>query len=186
MKKNKIAFRSQNETFNTWGQDNEQFCWFFQNFKKVGSFKNSNFKSILNYFEMEKLRKLVFRHIKLKLLTNSSISCLSHPSVSITTWFMSVYAIACLQKNCAFLHFHRAISEKLQHIKLWKFAVFQVYQVWIKSEMVGFFHSFTWHGMIRVTRQTHALIHVQYFEDFEIFPYGKEFNPVMVPNGLHR
>jgi hypothetical protein len=27
-------------------------------------------------------------------------------------------------KNCAFLHFHRAISEKLLHIKLWKFAVF--------------------------------------------------------------
>jgi hypothetical protein len=27
-------------------------------------------------------------------------------------------------KNYAFLHFHRAIGEKLQHIKLWKFAVF--------------------------------------------------------------
>jgi hypothetical protein len=39
----------------------------FQNFKKVGFFKNSNFKNILNYFEMENLRKLVFRHIKFKL-----------------------------------------------------------------------------------------------------------------------
>jgi hypothetical protein len=60
-------------------------------------------------------------------------------------------------KNCAFLHFHRAISDKLQNIKLWKLLFFlppvvlQVYQVWIKSEMVGFFHSFTRHGMTRMT-----------------------------------
>jgi hypothetical protein len=39
---------------------------------------------MLNDFEMENLRKLVFRHIKLKLLTKASISCLSHPSMSIT------------------------------------------------------------------------------------------------------
>jgi uncharacterized ion transporter superfamily protein YfcC len=32
---------------------------------------------------------LVFRHIKLKLLTKASILCLSHTSMSITTWFMS-------------------------------------------------------------------------------------------------
>jgi hypothetical protein len=36
-KQNKIPLRSQNETFHMWGQDNEQFWWFFfQNFKKVG------------------------------------------------------------------------------------------------------------------------------------------------------
>jgi hypothetical protein len=66
---------------------------------------------------------LVFRHIKLKLLTKASILCLSHPSMSITTWFMSVFAIACTQKITHFFIFHRAISEKLQHIKLWKSAV---------------------------------------------------------------
>jgi hypothetical protein len=57
---------------------------FFENFKEVGFFLNSNFKNILNYLEMENLIKLVFRHIKLKLLTKASISCLSHPSMSIT------------------------------------------------------------------------------------------------------
>jgi hypothetical protein len=33
----------------------------FQNFKKVGFFKSSNFKNILNDLETENLRKLVFR-----------------------------------------------------------------------------------------------------------------------------
>jgi hypothetical protein len=47
--------------------------------------KNSNFKNILNDLVMENLRKLIFTHIKLKLLTKSSIPCLSHPSMSITT-----------------------------------------------------------------------------------------------------
>jgi hypothetical protein len=47
--------------------------------------KNLNFKNILNDLEKENLRKLVFRHIKLKLLTKASILCLSHPSMSITT-----------------------------------------------------------------------------------------------------
>jgi hypothetical protein len=91
---------------------------FFQNFK------NLNFKNILNGLEMENWLKLVFRHIKLKLLTKASILCLSHPSMSITTWFMSVFAIACMRKITHFFIFHRAISEKLQHIKLWKFAFF--------------------------------------------------------------
>jgi hypothetical protein len=68
-------------------------------------------------------RKLVFRDIKLKLLTNASISCLSHSSMSITTWFMSVFAIACLRKITHFLIF-TGLCEKLQYIKLWKFAVF--------------------------------------------------------------
>jgi hypothetical protein len=49
------------------------------------TFKNPNLKNSLNDFEMENLRKLVFGHIKLKLLTKASISCLSHPSMSITT-----------------------------------------------------------------------------------------------------
>jgi hypothetical protein len=44
---------------------------FFFNFKKVCVFKNSNLKNILNDLEMENLRKLVFRHIKLKLLTKA-------------------------------------------------------------------------------------------------------------------
>jgi hypothetical protein len=138
-------------------QDNEQFWWFFSNFKKVGFlksqiskilwmvcttkqrrkirshsdprmklsiseakimnsfvdffkfykgrfFKNLNFKNIFN-FEMENLRKLVFIHIKLKLLTKASISCLSHPFMSITTWFMSVFAIGCLRKIVRFFIF---------------------------------------------------------------------------------
>jgi hypothetical protein len=58
---------------------------FFQNIKKGRFFKNSNFKNILNDPEVENLIKLVFRHIQLKLLTKASISCLSHPSMSITT-----------------------------------------------------------------------------------------------------
>jgi hypothetical protein len=41
-------------------------------------FKNWSFKNILNDLEVENLIKLVFRHIKLKLLTKTSISCLSH------------------------------------------------------------------------------------------------------------
>jgi hypothetical protein len=86
--------------------------------------KNSNFKNMLNDLEMENLWKFVFRHIKLKLLTKASISCLSHPSMSITTLFMSVFTIACLRKITHFFTLHRAISKKLQHIKLWKFAVF--------------------------------------------------------------
>jgi hypothetical protein len=73
---------------------------------------------------MENLRKLVFSQVKLKLFTNASISCLSHPSMLTTTWFFSVFVIACLRKITHFFIFHRAISEKLQHIKLWKFAVF--------------------------------------------------------------
>jgi hypothetical protein len=74
-----------------WGQDNEQFWWFFQT-------KNSNSKNILNDLEMENLRRLIFIHTKLKLLTKASILCVSHPSMSITTWFMSVFAIACVRK----------------------------------------------------------------------------------------
>jgi hypothetical protein len=58
---------------------------FISNFEKGRFFKNSNFKNILNHLEMENLRKLFFRHIKLKFLTKASISCLSHPSMSITT-----------------------------------------------------------------------------------------------------
>jgi hypothetical protein len=72
---------------------------------------------------MGNLRKLVFRHIKLKLLTKASISCLSHPFISITTWFMSVFTIACLRKIVRFFIF-TGLCEKLQNIKLWKFAVF--------------------------------------------------------------
>jgi len=54
---------------------------------------------------------LVFRHTKLKLLTKASISCLSHASMSITTRYMSVFAIACMQKITHFFIIHRAISE---------------------------------------------------------------------------
>jgi hypothetical protein len=57
----------------------------FSNFSKGRFFKNSNFKNFLNDFEMKNLRKLVFRHTKLKFLTKASISCLSHPSMSIKT-----------------------------------------------------------------------------------------------------
>jgi hypothetical protein len=42
---------------------------------KSGVFKDSNFKNILKGLDVENLRKLVFRHIKLKLLTKASISC---------------------------------------------------------------------------------------------------------------
>jgi hypothetical protein len=115
---------SQNETFHVWGRDNEQFWWFFFKILKGRFFKTSNFKNIFNDLEVENLCKLVFRHIKLKLLTKASISCLSHPSMSITTWFMSVFRNCVFVKNYTFLHFHRAVSEKLQHIKLWKCAVF--------------------------------------------------------------
>jgi hypothetical protein len=120
---------------------------FLNFFKKVGFLKIQISKIFWMTLKSKNLWRLVFRHIKLKSLTKASISCLSHPSMSITTWFMSVFATA---KKYAFLHFHRAISEKLQHIKLWKFAVFHTSrgtssnQVWIKSEMVGFFHFFTW------------------------------------------
>jgi hypothetical protein len=82
--------------------------WFFLKKKKF------KFQKI---FWIENLRKLVFRHIKLKLLTKASISCLSHPSMSITTWFMKCF------RNCVFAK-NYAISEKLQHVQLWKFAVF--------------------------------------------------------------
>jgi hypothetical protein len=62
------------------------------------------------------------------------------------------------RKITHFFIFHRAISEKLQHINYENLQFFippvvlQVYQVWIKSEMVEFFHWFNWHGM---TRHTH-------------------------------
>jgi hypothetical protein len=96
---------------------------------------------------MENLRKLVFRHIKLKLLTKASISCLSHPSVSYNLIY-ECFHNCMFAKNYAFLHVSQGYKWKLQHIKLWKFAVvLQVYQVWITSEMVGFLHWFTWHGM---------------------------------------
>jgi hypothetical protein len=69
----------------------------FSNFLKIRFFlKSSNLKNILNDFEMENLWKLVFRHIKLKHLTKASISCLSHPSMSITTLFMKCF------RNCVF------------------------------------------------------------------------------------
>jgi hypothetical protein len=71
---------------------------------------------MLNDLEMERLRKMVFIHINLKLLTKASISCLSHHSMYITTFLKSDFAIACLQKITHFFHFHRAISEKLQLI----------------------------------------------------------------------
>jgi hypothetical protein len=45
--------------------------------------------------------------------------------MSITTWFMKCFQNCMFaKKNYAFLDIHRATSEKLQHIKLWKFAVF--------------------------------------------------------------
>jgi hypothetical protein len=49
--KNKIAFRSLNETFHMWGQDHEQFWWLFQNFKKV-AFLKIQFQNILNDIEI--------------------------------------------------------------------------------------------------------------------------------------
>jgi hypothetical protein len=57
------AFRFQNETFHVWGQDSEQFWWFFQNFKKVGFLKNSNFNNILNglWNKTKKKNKITFR-----------------------------------------------------------------------------------------------------------------------------
>jgi hypothetical protein len=104
---------------------------------------------------MENLQKLVFRHIKLKLLTKASISCLSYPSMPITTWFMSVFAIACLRKIVRFFIFTVIFVKNynIQNSGNLPFflhpVVLEVYQVWIKSEMVGFSHSFTWHGMTR-------------------------------------
>jgi hypothetical protein len=44
---------------------------FFLNFKKVGFFKSSNLKNILKDFEMENLRKLVFKTHQIKALNKS-------------------------------------------------------------------------------------------------------------------
>jgi hypothetical protein len=124
-----------------WGQDNEQFWWFFQKFKKVDFLKIQ----ILKIFWIENLRKLVFRHMKLNLLTKASISCLSHPSMSITTWFMKCF------RNCVFAK-NYAISENynIYNYENVQFfippMVLQVYQVWIKSELGWFFHWFTWYS----------------------------------------
>jgi hypothetical protein len=55
---------------------------FFQKFKKVGFLKIQ----ISKIFLIENLRKLVFRHNIIKALkTKASISCLSYPTMSITT-----------------------------------------------------------------------------------------------------
>jgi hypothetical protein len=88
--------------------------FFLQKFKKRKVFLKIQISKI---FLIENLWKLVFRHIKLKLLTKASIPCLSHPSMSITTWFMKCF------RNCVFAK-NYAISGKLQPIQLWKFAVF--------------------------------------------------------------
>jgi hypothetical protein len=107
-----------------WGQDNEQFLWFFQNFKKVGFLKIQISKIFWMTLKWKNLRKLIFRHIKLKLLTKASISCLSHTFYVNYNLIYECFRNYVFAKNYAFLHFHRDISEKLQHIKLWKFAVF--------------------------------------------------------------
>jgi hypothetical protein len=60
------------------------FVEFFQNFKKAGFLKIQ----ILKIFWMTLKWKIygnLSLDIKLKLLTKASISCLSHPSMSITT-----------------------------------------------------------------------------------------------------
>jgi hypothetical protein len=82
-------------------------------------------------------------------------------------------------KNYAFLHFHRAIREKLQHIKLWKFAVFRtscgtsslpsmnkIRDGWV-------FRWFTWHGMI-----------VRDEDKGSIFPSNFVLRDVITPNTL--
>jgi hypothetical protein len=73
---------------------------------------------------MKYFRQLVFRQIQLKLITTASISCLSHPSMSLTTWLMSYFETACLWTFTHFFILHRDISEKLQDIKILKFSVF--------------------------------------------------------------
>jgi hypothetical protein len=81
-------------------------------------------------------------------------------------------------KNYAFLHFHRAISEKLQHENLQFFIspmALQVYQVWIKSEMVSFFHWFAWHAEMyqssAVVLLGHAVcLQVMYAASSGLFP----------------
>jgi hypothetical protein len=79
-------------------------------FSKVGRFfKNSNFKNILNDLQMENLRKLVFRHIKLKL---KSVNF-----VLITPFYVNYNLIYECFRNCMFVK-NYTISEKLQHIQL--------------------------------------------------------------------
>jgi hypothetical protein len=87
--------------------------------------KNSNFKNIMNDLEMKNFRKLDFRHIthQIKAFNNS------FNLVLITPFYVNYnliydFATACLWKFTHFFILHGAISEKLQHIKIWKFVIF--------------------------------------------------------------
>ena len=79
---------------------------FFQNFKKVGFWKIQ----ISKIFWMT-LKWKIYENWSLD-ISKASISCLSHPSMSITTWFMSVFAIACMWKITHFFIFHREKEKK--------------------------------------------------------------------------
>jgi hypothetical protein len=89
------------------------FGYFFHKLKTVGFFKIQ----ISKIFWIENLRKLVFRHIKLKLLTK----CFNF--MLITPLYVNYNLIYECFHNCMFAK-NYAVSEKLQHIQFWKFAVF--------------------------------------------------------------
>jgi hypothetical protein len=146
------AFRSQNENFHMWGQDNEQFWWFFfQKFKKVGFFLKIQISKI---FWIEDLWKLVVRLIKLKLLTKASISCL-WPILCQLQLDLRVFSqLHVCEKLC-----YKWKTTTYTIMKICSFSyppvVLQVYQVWMKSELGWFFQSFTWHGMTRMLITKH-------------------------------
>jgi hypothetical protein len=97
---------------------------FFQNFK--------NFKNILNDLEMENLRKLVFRHIKLKLLTKLQF-CAYHTLLCQLQLDLWVFSKSHVCENYAFLHFHRAIKWKTTTYKIMKICSFSYLSWYFKS-----------------------------------------------------
>jgi hypothetical protein len=74
--------------------------------------------------------------IKLKLLTKASISCLSHPSMSITTWFISVLQLHVYKKLCI-SSFSQGYKWKITTYKIMKICSFSYLSWYFKSSKDG-------------------------------------------------
>jgi hypothetical protein len=90
----------------------------------VGFFKKFKFQKCIEWPWYGKFMKIGLWTYQIEALNKRFNSVLITPFYVNYNLIYECFRNCMFAKNYSFLHFHRAIIEKLQHIKLWKFAVF--------------------------------------------------------------